>query len=90
MTNETTKPEASAEVAGRAEFALLCCPSCGCDQIQLEERRWVKPFARYCRNCRMYGPIAKTTNEANKLWNELPRNEDLEEALREATKNHGW
>ena len=49
------------------------CPSCDCDQIHTEEREWVKPFAKYCRNCRMYGPIADTEAEAIELWNELPR-----------------
>ena len=29
MTNETTIVEASTELAGRAEFALLDCPFCG-------------------------------------------------------------
>lgn len=51
---------------------LKPCRFCTCDQIQLEVREnWTDPYARYCRNCRMYGPIAKTVEEANKHWNSL-------------------
>ena len=49
------------------------CPFCGCDQIHTYERSWVHPFTKYCRNCRMYGPIADTEAEAIEKWNKLPR-----------------
>ena len=49
------------------------CPNCGCDQIHTAERiGWVHPFAKYCRNCRMYGPMADTEIAAVELWNDLP------------------
>ena len=49
---------------------LKPCPFCGCDQVQWSENTdWVIPFARYCRNCRAYGPHKETLDDADKAWN---------------------
>jgi Lar family restriction alleviation protein len=49
---------------------LKPCPFCGCDQIQSSEMdKWVVPYARYCRNCRAYGPHKRTYEEAIEAWN---------------------
>ena len=49
---------------------LKPCPFCGCDQIhQSEHEGWVIPFAKYCRNCRAYGPHKETEEAAAIAWN---------------------
>jgi hypothetical protein len=60
-----------------SEQELLPCPWCDCDQIQIDERLdWSIPFARYCRNCRAYGPHKATLEQANEAWNTRPNQPD--------------
>lgn len=69
---------------------LLPCPmpDCGCDQIQIEERRTEIGWAvrRYCRMCRWAGPDghASSKEEAFRIadvnWNTRPQRPELTDA----------
>lgn len=56
------------------------CPHCKCDQIQLAYNpKYVLGYYRYCRNCRLRGPLAGTEEVATNTWNNLPRNYDSDD-----------
>jgi hypothetical protein len=74
---------------------LKPCPYCGCDQIQWHENKeWIIPFARYCRNCRSYGPHKETLEEADIAWNTRASDQQNEallaqvERIRELAKRY--
>lgn len=66
------------------------CPYCNCDQIQLcYNPSYVNSYYRYCRNCRLRGPLASTAESATDIWNNLPRDypiDDIQDSFQKESK----
>jgi len=53
--NRAKELNASADVAGRSEIALLCCPFCGSTDLY-PERLDLSETAIMCNDCGIHGP----------------------------------
>ena len=57
------------------------CPNCESTDTKLRTWLPLKGASRMCLDCRLMGPYADTDEEANDLWDALPRREEFRAEL---------
>jgi len=78
MSKETDEIEASAEVAGRAEFALLDCPFCGGNAGLSGGCKTQEPSKAFCVECYAEIPGRGLHHDhANEAWNRRINDTDV-------------
>ena len=78
-----------------SEQTIKPCPGCGSDSHTPFKLPIGSRYGRYCLDCNLGGPLAKTAARADEFWNALPRRTEfrwgmarMERILNAATNEH--